>query len=271
MKKPYNAFKAVQLTNALRLVTFICLVALVLIFILYFSVAENRQSLLGWFGISSPNVNKEVVTPSVKNDAGLTDPVSLNQTLKVRPLDQNDHLWGEINAPVNLIIYEDFECPFCAQFYETVNRAKSEFGNDLVVAIRHFPLASHDLAIGAAMASECAAEKNKFWEMYHELFKTSKTTTLKPEELIKAAVTIGLDAEAFTDCLTKEEYKAKILAQKEEVKVLGVIGTPASFLNNEYLAGAMPYEDFDYPDGARGKGLKTLIQEKLDGISKDKK
>lgn len=268
MKKPYNAFKAAQLANVLRLVILICVAGIILMTVLYFSVKENRNEFLSWLGFKSPSLSQNNIEQGNQKDAGLNGPLAINQAIKVRPIDKDDNLWGPNDAPVNLVIYSDFECPFCSQFYDVVNRAKAEFGNDLVVVIRHYPLANHEQALVSAMASECAAEKNKFWEMYHELFKANKTAELKLEAIIKSAETIGLEPADFMSCLTKERYKDKILAQKDEVKKLGVIGTPASFLNNDYLAGALPYEDFDYPDGTRGKGLKTLIQEKLNEAKK---
>lgn len=269
MKKPYNAFKAVQLTNALRILVFTCVVAVILMLVLYFSLADNRRQVLSWLGFSQGNFKANLTDTGKDNDAGLNGPLAVNNSVNVRPLDNKDHLWGPIDAPVNLIIYNDFQCPFCVQFYDTVNQAKAEFGNDLVVSIRHFPLVSHDQAINAALAAECAADNAKFWEMYNELFTISKAGQLTLAEINQKAEKIGLDTSLFSDCLTKEKYKDKILSEKEEVKTLGIIGTPASFLNKEYLAGAMPYEDFTYPDGSQGQGLKSLIQGKLDEASRN--
>ncbi|MCX6792623.1 MAG: thioredoxin domain-containing protein [Candidatus Falkowbacteria bacterium] len=270
MKKPYNAFKAAQLTNALRILVFACIAAIVLMIVLYFSMAENRRQLMSWFGINEPNLSKTENKTADQNDVGLNGSVSVNESINVRPLDREDHLWGPIDAPVSLIIYDDFECPFCAQFYDTVNRAKAEFGTSLVVAVRHFPLISHDQAITAAVASECAAEKGKFWDMYNLLFEDNKAGKLKKDEIIKNAETISLEPVSFLGCLTKEKYKDKILSQKEEVKKLGVIGTPASFINNQYVPGALPYADFSYPDGTNAPGLKSLIQQKLDEFKNKK-
>lgn len=261
MQKPYNFFKANQVSNALRLLAIVCGAGIVLVVLLYLSVADNRNRLAEWFGIEIKRP-ATVVKPT-GDDAGLAGAVSVNQNINVRPLDRDDHLWGAIDAPVSLIVYDDFECPFCGQFYETINRAKAEFGADLVVAVRHFPLISHEQAIPAALAAECAAESNKFWEMYHELFDDNKSGTLSLEAIKANADKIGLEPIAFNRCLTNETYKAKILAQKEEVKSLGVIGTPASFINNQYVPGALPYEDFTYPDGSAALGLRSLIQQKL--------
>jgi len=263
MKKHYNAFKANRFDNILRALAILCAAGVILVIILFASTAQNRETIASWFGISRPTVTtNQPATPS-NGDTGIKGAVSVNSNINVRAIDRSDHLWGPIDAPVNLIIYDDFECPFCAQFFDTVNRAKAEFGNSLVVAVRHYPLISHEHAIVAAEAAECANDQNKFWEMYNLLYQDNKAGTLKIETINANATSLKLDLKTFSDCLTKEKYKDKILAQKDEVKNLGVIGTPASFINNQYVPGALPYEDFSYPDGSAALGLRSLIQQKL--------
>jgi protein-disulfide isomerase len=176
---------------------------------------------------------------------------------------------GSKDAPITIVEYSDFQCPFCAQLYTTIERAKAEFGNSLVVAVRNFPLISHEQAMPAAEAAECAAEQNKYWEMYHALFEANKSDALNIDQMSADAKKIGLDMALFTACLTKEKYKDKIVAEKAEVKDLGIIGTPASFLNNQYLPGALPYEDFTYPDGTPALGLRSLIQQKINETTKN--
>ncbi len=267
MSKPYNPFRAASLSNALRLVSLICLSAIILMAILYFSIKDNRQDFISWLGFKKVNLEQTNMVEE-KDNLGLSDTTVVNNSLRVRELDRSDNLWGEIDAPVNLIVYVDFECPFCAQFNEVINQAKAEFGSKLVVAIRHFPLISHPQAMSSALAAECAAEQNKFWEMYQALFSLSQSGKLNEVEIKTQANKLGLDEKNFSDCLTKEKYKDKIVSQKDEVKTLGVNGTPASFINNQVLSGAVPYEDFTYPDNTTGKGLKTLIEEKLAEVKK---
>lgn len=262
MKKTSNAFRTIKTGNSLRIVIIFCVVVVAASLILLGSLPGNRQRFFGWLGGNGSHLTpKNSDTPSVQ--PGLNGAATVNENLQVRPLGLDDHVWGDINAPVQLIIYDDFQCPFCTQFYSTVQQAKADFGAKLVVAIRHYPLTSHAQALQAAISAECAGEQGKFFEMYHELFADNKAAKLSPEEIRSNGAAIGLDDAAYQQCLTSEKYTAKILAEKEEVKKLGVIGTPASFLNIEYIAGALPYEDFDQPDGTRGKGLKSRIQEKL--------
>ncbi|MFA5407090.1 MAG: thioredoxin domain-containing protein, partial [Candidatus Nanoarchaeia archaeon] len=117
MSKPYNPFRAASLSNALRLVSLICLSAIILMAILYFSIKDNRQDFISWLGFKKVNLEQTNMVEE-KDNLGLSDTTVVNNSLRVRELDRSDNLWGEIDAPVNLIVYVDFECPFCAQFNE---------------------------------------------------------------------------------------------------------------------------------------------------------
>lgn len=263
MKNKSNIFRATHMSNTLRLVAILCVLLVVGAGAMLLSVPSVRQEMMGWFGNGGEVVSRKEAPTQAQQEAGLYDAAVVNSNKKVRPLSMEDHLWGNISAPVQLIVYEDFECPFCLMFYDTIAHAKAEFGNDLVVAIRHFPLTNHPNAMNAAIASECAAKENKFFDMYNELFNEAKVGALNDESIRQAGKKIGLDDAAYTACLTKAEPEAKITAQKDEVRALGVGGTPANFINGDYYAGALPYDDFTYPDGTEAKGLRSLIQEKL--------
>lgn len=263
MKKNNNLFRETHVSNILKILGVVCVVLVVSALALLLLSKENRQHIQNWF------TGKKVEVATKKNptenaeDIGINGAAVINENSQVTPLSLEDHLWGNIGAPVQLIIYEDFQCPFCAQLYDTVQQAKTEFGSDLVIAVRHFPLSSHELALPAANAAECAADQEKFWEMYHELFTQNKNGTLSVESIKEAGKTLQLDETTYNNCLTNVPHQAKILAQKETVKKLGVGGTPASFINNEYVAGAIPYTDFTHPDGSAAEGLRSMIRKKL--------
>jgi protein-disulfide isomerase len=263
MKKTPNIFRAQQTNYFLKILGIFCGLVVIASLILLASTPANRGRIQGWFKGNRTQLVTKKDSPENTAEAGINGSAVINNSSQVAPLSFDDYLWGNIGAPVQLIIYEDFQCPFCAQFYGTVEQAKAEFGPDLVVAIRHFPLASHELALPAANAAECAGEQDKFFEMYRELFDENIAGTLSEQSIRDAGKKLGLDENKYTDCLTKTPYQAKILAQKEAVKKLGVGGTPASFINNEYFAGAVPYTDFTHPDGTTAEGLRSLIKRKL--------
>lgn len=182
---------------------------------------------------------------------------------KPKPIDESDHILGDKNAPVQIIIYSDFECPFCARFEDTIEKVKSEFENKVMITFRHFPLRFHAQAMPAALASECASEQGKFWEMHDKLFADNVNRNLNIEQFKNDAENLGLDAEKFNQCLASEKYKEKIAKQLEEGTRAGVTGTPTIFINGEILIGAIPFDDFTGQDGKQREGMKNIIQGKL--------
>ncbi|MDD4332953.1 MAG: thioredoxin domain-containing protein [Patescibacteria group bacterium] len=182
---------------------------------------------------------------------------------KLRPIDDTDHVWGEASAPVEIIVYSDFDCPFCADFYGTLEKVKKEYADKIKIAFRHYFLYSHSNAMGAAIASECASEQEKFWEMYDKLFADNKSAILNSEQYNQNAKDIGLDLAKFQQCVETEKYKDKIYSQMLEGKNFGVNGTPTIFVNDEILPGAYPYEDFTGSDGVAREGLKSVIEREL--------
>jgi protein-disulfide isomerase len=263
MKKTNNIFRATQTNNIVRVLGVFCIVVVVGASLLLLTLPNNRQQIMNWLGGKDVGVTAKNTKTENTQEAGINGAAVINENMKVKGLTVEDHLWGNISAPVQLIVYLDFQCPFCGQLYNSVEQAKAEFGSDLVVAVRHFPLLNHDQALPAALASECAADQEKFWEMYHELFAATQTGSLSSETIKNLGSKLKLDEGIYTDCLTKAKYQDKILAQKEEVRRLGVGGTPASFINEEYFAGALPYEDFTHPDGTQALGLRSLVKKKL--------
>ena len=188
------------------------------------------------------------------------------QVKPVTPMSAADHLWGSLEAPAKLIVYSDFECPFCADFYDTLKQVKDEFGDKVVIAFRHYPIASHSLALTAAEAAECAAEQAKFWEMYNKLFGDNKANTMSVDQFKKDAADLSLGQAKFNQCLDTEKYKDIIQAQILEGKNAGVTGTPTSFVfpSSQILVGAYPFKDFTGNDGKAEKGMESIIQAILD-------
>ena len=185
------------------------------------------------------------------------------QVKAVRPIDQTDHLWGPADAPVQLILYDDFECPYCFDFYQTVKEIKEEFGDQVVVAFRHYPLSIHPNALIAAEAAECAAEQDKFWPMYDQLFADNLAKRMNREQFKKDATNLDLDQVKFNQCLEREKYKDKVMAQMLAGKGFGVTGTPTIFVNAEIYPGAYPFLDFTAPDGRAEEGMKSIIERQL--------
>ncbi len=187
-------------------------------------------------------------------------PDNLPEGLRIK---EDDHIWGDINAPVEVVVYDDFECPFCLDFFDTLETAKKEFGDTAVFAFRHYPLPTHLSAFQAAHASECAAEQGKFWEMYAKLFEDNKNNLMDIEEYSLDAKEIGLDTGVFDQCMKTNKYNEKIAKQMVSGKNLGVTGTPTIFVNGLIFPGAYPMDDFTDEQGKTVKGLRNIIKDAL--------
>jgi protein-disulfide isomerase len=174
----------------------------------------------------------------------------------------DDHVLGNTDAQVKIIIYEDFECPYCARFYDVIEQARKEFGDKLAISMRHFPLTMHENAMPAAIASECAAQQGKFWEMYDRLFAASKQGKLNDQQYKDDAKAIGLDIIKFSKCQEADASRQKVVADMAGARTAGLSGAPAFFVNGTLYRGAYPYEDNAQQ---QLEGLKTIIKKQMGG------
>lgn len=148
---------------------------------------------------------------------------------------------GPADAPVTIVEFSDFECPYCARVGSTLNQVMERFGDQVRLVFRHYPLTNiHKRAQDAAEASLCAAEQGKFWEMHDAMFADQKN--LGVEQLKTIAKSIGLDAAEFDQCLDSNRQAAAVIADVRDALKAGVTGTPAFFVNGRPLTGAVAFE-----------------------------
>lgn len=209
------------------------------------------------------DVNKETKDLIDQNKDVVKNAKNSQPKKTVRDIDSTDWVKGNTSAPVKLIVYGDFDCPFCAEFEKTLKKAQEEFPDKIVIAFRHNPLRSHPMAYTAALSAECAGEQNKFWEMHDKIFAANTENILNEEKIKADAKDLGLDVVKFEQCIDTEKYKDKIQEQYLEAVNLGVIGAPGSFINGQPLAGAVPYDDYTASDGNKYDGLKKIIEKHL--------
>jgi protein-disulfide isomerase len=150
---------------------------------------------------------------------------------------------GPAAAPITIVEFSDFQCPYCARVNPTLKQVEEKYGDKIRVVFRDFPLVQiHKDAAKAAEAGECAHEQGKFWEMHDRLF--ANQSKLQVEAMKQAAVELGLDAEKFNQCLDSSKYAAEVQKDVDEGARYGVTGTPAFFINGRMLGGAQPAEAF---------------------------
>ena len=155
----------------------------------------------------------------------------------------NDPTQGSASAPITLVEFSDFQCPFCAQVVPTLKRVQQTYGDRVRIVWKDFPLtAIHPQAFGAAQAGRCAQEQGKFWELHDRLFANQQT--LQPDSLKAHAVAAGLDAGAFDTCLDSGKHAEGVQAQMDMATALGVGSTPTVFVNGRLVSGAQPYDVF---------------------------
>jgi protein-disulfide isomerase len=149
---------------------------------------------------------------------------------------------GPANAPIEMIEFSDFQCPYCLKANPTVNQVLSTYGDRIRFVYRHYPLPNHPNARPAAEAAQCANEQGKFWPYHDQLF--ARGGRLSDTELKTAAGEAGLDAAAFDRCVATHKYKADVDADIAAGDEAGVSGTPAFYINGRMLTGAQPFEAF---------------------------
>jgi protein-disulfide isomerase len=146
---------------------------------------------------------------------------------------------GPKNAPVTMIVFSDYECPFCRRAETTVEEVLKKYEGKIKYVFRDYPLPFHAKAKPAAVAANCAIPEGKYFEYNQKLF----VTDLSPENYKKIAADLGLDQKKFDECIAKNDEKS-IDQDLADGAAVGVNGTPAFFINGRMLSGAQPFEAF---------------------------
>ena len=149
---------------------------------------------------------------------------------------------GPVSAPVSLVLFSDFQCPYCKEMSETLKKVMKNYGGKVRLVFRQFPLTSiHRFAQKAAEASLCAAAQERFWEMHDLLFQDQQN--LGEKDLQTKAAKLGLNTAAFNKCLDGEQFTAWIREDIRAGAAAGADGTPALYINGRFFNGNRPYDD----------------------------
>lgn len=136
---------------------------------------------------------------------------------------------GPASAPVTIVEFSDFQCPYCASSQPLLDRIEREYGERVRIVFKHLPLDMHPEARFAAEASLCARDEGKFWEMHDWLFANPKSINL--EKLKEVAPGLGLDAAKLESCVTEKRHAARVDEHLAQAAFLGVNSTPTFFVN----------------------------------------
>lgn len=153
---------------------------------------------------------------------------------------------GQDSAPVTIVEYSEFLCPFCARAaLSTLPEVQEEYvaAGKVKLAFKHF-IVHGEKAVLAAGAAECASEQDAFWEYHDMLFLNQGSVDFSVENLRQFAEELGLDLDSFNTCLESERYMDKLAADVDEGRRLGVSGTPSFLINGKLVVGYQPFEEF---------------------------
>jgi len=154
------------------------------------------------------------------------------------------HPWtGGKDAPVTIVEFSDFQCPFCRAAEASVKTIKEKYGDKIRLVYLDFPLGMHAHALDAARAGRCAGEQGKFWEFHDAMF--ANQSKLAPADLKAQAKQLGLDTKAFDTCFDANKYDVPIHKDMSQGTSLGVTATPTFFINGREVLGAQPPERFE--------------------------
>ena len=160
---------------------------------------------------------------------------------------------GDANAPVVLVEFADYQCPYCQTVNPQIQQLKKEYGDNLTVIFKDFPLPMHHGSEKAAEASRCAGEQGKFWE-YHDVLFYSKQIEL--DALKEHARVLKLDGDRFDTCLDSGSEAGAVKKDLDEAKSLGLTGTPSFFVNGHFFSGVVDYA-----------ALKDIVNQQLNLVA----
>jgi protein-disulfide isomerase len=164
---------------------------------------------------------------------------------------------GSETAPVQIVEFADYECSYCQKVSSDLLKIRQQFGNQVSIVYKDFPLPMHPLAARAAEAARCAGTQGKFWEYHDSLFETKR---LQLSDLREQARTLKLDTARFDQCLESGEQTALVRKDSKEGQRLGLQGTPSFFINGHFMSGAIGFMK-----------LRDTVLQELGAIAANKK
>lgn len=203
-----------------------------------------------------PGATLETLGPRIKQHLETQRPEKVRENLRasakvevlLQPprtkIDATGPSRGPADAPVVIVAFSDYQCPFCKRAEPTIDAVLAKYPTQVRLVFRHLPLDGlHPQARPASIAAVCAEQQGKFWEYHAQLFENQQS--LSNEDLDKYATAVGLDMAAFKTCIASPEAAQRVQTDAEAARSAGITGTPAFFINGILISGARPIEDFE--------------------------
>jgi protein-disulfide isomerase len=214
--------------------------------------------------------------------AGQPTPAAAEPTAAVQPTPRppvvvenvsvdDDPMWGPEDAPVTIVEFSEFLCPYCQRFaQQTLPLIKQAYEGKIRYVYRDF-IIHGEPALKISEATECADDQEKFWEYHDHLWENYQTVGQQAQTGMEAlegtlkgyASDLGLNTATFDDCLDTGKHTAEVQKDSQDAQSYGVGGTPGFFVNGRQVSGAIPFEDYQSSTGATQPGFKTIIDEAL--------
>jgi protein-disulfide isomerase len=202
-------------------------------------VKQGKKGAALYEAICEENLRKFPASPSGRGTAAAPAPAVIPGGRAAVPVRQDDPAKGKASAPVTLVEFSDFQCPYCARATPALREIESAYPNDVRIVWKHLPLNFHQNAMPAALAAEAAREQGgaaKFWAMHDKLF--SNQASLSAETYESYARELGLDVSRFQRDMASPKLKARVEEDAQLAQKLGVSGTPTFVVNGERVVGA---------------------------------
>jgi len=186
---------------------------------------------------------REQFVRSLREKGNVVDRLMPPPVVRVAVATDGAPMRGDAQAPVTLVEFSDFHCPFCKRVQPTLTALLDRYPGKVKLAFRDLPLRQlHPQAPRAAEAARCAQDQGKFWDYHDVLF--AQAPKASDDELKQYAADVGLDSGQFAECLSGNVHGGAVQRDIEEATKLGLEGTPAFFINGQLISGAQPLERF---------------------------
>lgn len=214
-----------------------------LIFVIFLLIIS--AFLVGVFYNKTQSLEKKLAQNPIPSPSAQNPPAPQASADQLKTMYETGVVKGEKDAKVTIVEFSDFQCPYCARHAtETLPQIDKNYiqTGKVRYIFHHFPLSFHEFAQKAAEASMCANDQGKFWEMHDKIF--ADQTKMALSDLQKQASGLGLKSGEFNTCLSSGKYSKVVTDDVSLGSQVGVMGTPAFFINGVFLSGAQPFANF---------------------------